>query len=111
MDIVDKFCKYFVTNNGERFLELFSDDAIYFDCLYGAFKGKEEILKFYQRCHREAEGYKFIPKNKIFQGNLFSFEWDFSFILNNNKRVEIEGASFLKILDGNKLYFQGLFYK
>ncbi len=99
MDIIDKFCSYFIENNEDKFLQLFTENAVYIDCLYGKFSGKNKILEFYKRCHKEAHNYKFIPKNKIFTNNLASFEWDFSFIsnmpLSKGEKIEISGASFI----------------
>jgi limonene-1,2-epoxide hydrolase len=108
MDLPDKFCKFFQENNQKEFLELFKEDATYIDCLYGLFKGKKEIAKFLKKCHNEAEHYNFIPKNKIFQNSLISFEWDFSFVskmpLSKDKKITIQGCSFIKT-DNSKISY------
>ncbi len=110
MDIIDKFCKYFQENRKEEFLSLFNVNATYTDCLYGSFHGIEQIARFFERCHREANDYKFIPKNKIFQNNLYSFEWNFSFIsnmpLSSGKTIKIEGCSFLKTEKHKIIYYR-----
>ncbi len=106
MDIIDKFCKYFCENNVDKFLSLFTDNAIYIDCLYGKFSGKDKIKKFYKRCHKEAYNYQFIPKNKIIKEKLAAFEWDFSFISNmpysKGVEIKVKGCSFLNI-QGDKI--------
>jgi len=107
MDIIDKFCHFFVINDPEKFLSLFSENAVYIDCLYGEFRGLKEIEEFYKRCHKEARGYKFIPNSKIFGEGVVSFEWYFSFISNMphamGKKIELTGASFLNLDDKGKI--------
>ncbi len=104
MDIIDKFCRYFVNNNVEKFLSLFTDYPLYNDCLYGLFKGKEEIKNFYLKCHKEASNYHFSPTNKMLYGNTGAFEWDFSFLSNmplaKGKKISLKGCSFLSLEKG-----------
>ena len=110
MDIVDKFCSSFCENNIQKFLSLFSEDAIYFDCLYGKFKGKNEIKNFYIKCHKEASNYQFIPKNKIISGNIAAFEWDFSFTskmpYSMGKIIKVVGCSFLTLKDEKIIFYR-----
>jgi limonene-1,2-epoxide hydrolase len=110
MDIIDKFCKLFCENNVQNFINLFSENAVYIDCLYGKFKGKDEISKFYIRCHNEAYNYQFTPFNKVINGNFCAFEWNFSFIsnmpLSKAKTIKTEGGSFLKILNQKIVYYR-----
>ena len=106
MGLIEKFCKAFENNNEKEWLNLFDEKIEYIDCLYGRFIGKTELLKFYKRCHKEGKNYSFKPKNKLFSKDLFSFEWDFSFILaDNSKKIKIEGCSFLKVNNKNKIIY------
>ncbi len=104
MGIVEEFCKRFCIKDSEKFLELFSDDALYVDSLYGKYTGKDQIKAFHERCHKEAKNYKFIPKNIIFSEGKAAFEWEISFELltpfGKGKKVKAEGASFMEIEDG-----------
>ncbi len=98
------FCKRFCVPNSEAFLELFTEDAIYIDSLYGEYKGKGAIKKFHTRCHEEAKKYVFVPKNIISEGSEIAFEWEFEFTLTTpfakGKRIKVHGSSFMSIDNG-----------
>jgi ketosteroid isomerase-like protein len=108
MDIIDNFCKCFVENNSDKFSALFTENAIYMDCLYGKFSGKSEIMRFYLRCHKEASDYDFVPKNKMLHDNGAAFEWDFSFVsempFSKGKEIKISGCSFIS-MENSKISF------
>ena len=87
------FCKRFCVPNSEAFLELFTEDAIYIDSLYGEYKGKGAIKKFHTRCHEEAKKYVFVPKNIISEGSEIASEWELEFTLTTpfakGKRIKV----------------------
>jgi len=104
MNIAEEFCKRFSKKDTDSFLELFLDDAIYIDSLYGEYKGRDKIREFHKRCHEEAKDYNFIPKNIISQEDKMAFEWELSFTLLTpfapGKRVTVNGCSFISLRDG-----------
>ena len=103
-NIAKIFCERFSNKDSEAFLELFTDDAIYVDSLYGEYKGKEAIRAFHKRCHEEAEDYDFRPKEIISEGDKVAFEWELRFILltpfAKGKRIIVSGCSFINLKAG-----------
>ena len=104
MNIAEEFCKRFSKKDTDSFLELFLNNAIYIDSLYGEYRGKDEIREFHKRCHKEAKNYNFIPKNIISREDKVAFEWELSFILltpfATGKKVTVNGCSFIDLRDG-----------
>ena len=103
-NIANIFCKRFSNKSSQAFLELFTDDAIYIDSLYGEYRGKEAIRKFHKRCHEEAKDYHFRPKNIILQENELAFEWELEFTLltpfAKGKKIAVNGCSFMGLQNG-----------
>ena len=103
-DIAHIFCKRFSNRDSDAFLELFQDDAIYIDSLYGEFRGKEAIRGFHKRCHEEAKDYDFRPKNIISEAGEIAFEWELKFVLltpfAKGKEITVDGSSFMSLQDG-----------
>jgi len=103
-EIVKIFCERFCIPDSEAFTELFTEDAVYIDSLYGEYRGKENIKKFHIRCHEEAKEYVFTPKNIISEKTSQAFEWELEFTLTTpfakGKRIKVCGASFLSVENG-----------
>jgi hypothetical protein len=103
--IIDLFCECFEQDDPGAFADLFIDDAVYVDNLYGAYEGREAIKGFHARCHEEAKTYRFLPMNHLFNNrDMAAFEWQLSFVsmmsLSKNKEITVEGSGFLTLKDG-----------
>ncbi len=105
MFIIDQFCRRFEERDAAAFAEMFTDEAVYVDSLYGAFRGREAIREFHRRCHEEAAEMTFIPVRKaVGSGGLYAFEWSFTFKSLSprckGKTVSLMGAGFLMLENG-----------
>ncbi len=95
------FCEAFSGNDSEAFGELFAEDAVYTDSLYGKYIGRKAIINFHERCHKEATNYRFSPTNVITEKNYVVFEWDFMFTsllpFAKGVQVNLEGCSIITV--------------
>jgi len=103
-EIVKIFCERFSNKDSNKFVELFTDNATYLDSLYGEYKGKDAIIEFHKRCHKEAKDYKFILKNIISEGNRIAFEWELTFVsmtpFSKGKEITVTGSGFITMENG-----------
>lgn len=103
-EIARIFCERFSNKDSDKFIELFTDDAVYLDSLYGEYKGKDAIAEFHKRCHKEAKDYRFIPKNIISEGKRTAFEWELTFVsmthFSKGKEITITGSGFITMENG-----------
>lgn len=105
MEIIEALCRRFEQGDSAAFADLFSEDAVYLDCLYGAYEGREAIRAFHERSHKEAEEYRFLPIDSLYRGSdTAAFEWRFEFISlmpkSMGKKITLKGASFLTLREG-----------
>jgi len=105
MEIINLFCRSFEQGSSDAFADLFTDDALYIDSLYGVYEGREAIKGFHARCHEEAKEYRFSPLSYLSRDNeIAAFEWRLYFVslmpLSTGKKITIEGAGFLTLRDG-----------
>ena len=103
--IIDMFCEHFARDDSDAFAELFTEDAVYVDSLYGTYEGRQAILDFHRRCQKEATNYRFLPKNYFTDNNdMTAFEWQLTFTsmmpLSKNKEITVEGCGFMTLKDG-----------
>ncbi len=107
MKIIEEICQRFEQDNATSFANLFTENATYFDSLYGTYKGRQAIKAFHEKCHKEATAYKFQPVTVIFQDrDHAAFEWNFAFVSlmpqSKGKKITLKGASFVT-LEGGKI--------
>ncbi len=104
METIKVFCKRFEQEDSVVFADLFVEDAVYLDSLYGVCEGREAIRVFHERCHKEAKAYSFQPVKILSDDENASFEWRFAFISllpgSMGKKVTLKGASFLTLKAG-----------
>ena len=111
MEIIKVFCKRFEQEDSVAFADLFVEDAVYLDSLYGACEGREAIRVFHERCHKEARAYSFQPVKILSDDEEnASFEWQFAFISllpgSMGKKVTLKGASFLTLKAGKIVLYR-----
>ncbi len=107
--VIKELCRRFERGDSAAFADLFAEDAVYIDSLYGIYKGRGAIMVFHRKCHEEAEAYKFRPVTILAdEGKNAAFEWEFSFVSlmpsSRGKEITLKGASFLT-LKGEKIVF------
>ena len=111
MEITEMLCRRFEEEDSAAFADLFAEDAVYIDSLYGSYKGRGAIRAFHERCHKEAKEYSFLPLNTLVSGgDMVAFEWSFEFIsilpLSRGKKVALNGASFLTLREGKIISYR-----
>jgi ketosteroid isomerase-like protein len=104
MNIIDRFCTGFERSDSDAFTDMFTEDAMYIDSVYGLCSGRDAIKALHKRCHEEGEKYRFTPILYLFNNHTdAAFEWKFEFIslmpASKGKRITAEGGSFLSLRD------------
>ncbi len=110
-EIIDSFCERFTQADSDAFADLFTENAVYFDSLYGKYKGRQAISDFHHRCQQEATNYRFLPKSYLADNNkMAAFEWQLTFIsmmpLSKNKEITVEGSAFMTLTEGKIISYK-----
>ena len=105
MGIIQELCSRFEYEDSRSFTNLFTEDALYLDSLYGTYEGQDAIMAFHRKCHEEAKDYRFQPVTTLSNGGEnAAFEWNFSFVSlmppSQGKEITLKGASFLTLKEG-----------
>ena len=93
------------SGNGARFAGHFSEDAIYYDYVYGAHKGRADIAHMMQDLfHRDAADYRWEMFDPVFDGEK-GYAWSLSSFRSKipqfeGRRVVIDGISRFLVRDG-----------
>ena len=93
------------SGNGARFAGHFSEDAIYYDYIYGAHKGRTDIAHMMQDLfHRDAADYRWEMFDPVFDGEK-GYAWSLSSFTSKipqfeGRRVVIDGISRFIVRDG-----------
>jgi ketosteroid isomerase-like protein len=93
------------SGDGARFAGHFTEDAIYYDYIYGAHKGRAEIAHMMQNLfHRDAADYRWEMFDPVFDGEK-GYAWSLSSFTSKipqfeGKRVVIDGMSRFMVRDG-----------
>ncbi len=103
--VVKELCRRFEREDSAAFADLFAEDAVYLDSLYGTYEGRGAITAFHRKCHEEAEAYSFRPVTILAdEGKNVAFEWEFSFVSlmpsSRGREISLKGASFLTLRGG-----------
>lgn len=93
------------TGDGERFARHFTEDAIYYDYIYGPHKGRAEIAHMLEHMfHRDADEYRWEMFDPVFENGM-GYAWSLSSFRSTvpqfeGRRVVIDGMSRFLIRDG-----------
>jgi len=93
------------SGDGERFARHFTDDAIYYDYIYGPHKGRAEIAYMMEHMfHRDADEYRWEMFDPVFENGM-GYAWSLSSFRSrvpqfDGQRVVIDGMSRFLIRDG-----------
>jgi ketosteroid isomerase-like protein len=93
------------SGDGARFASHFTEDAIYYDYIYGAHKGRADIAHMMQNLfHRDAADYRWEMFDPVFDGEK-GYAWSLSSFTSKiqqfeAKRVVIDGMSRFIVRDG-----------
>jgi len=103
--VLNEFTRSAESGDGARFAGHFSADAIYYDYIYGAHKGRAEIAHMMQDLfHRDAADYRWEMFDSVFDGNC-GYAWSLSSFTSKipqfaGQHVVIDGISRFIVRDG-----------
>lgn len=91
--------------DGARFASLFTEDAVYHDVFYGAFRGREAIRDMLEnRFHRDAANFRWDFHDPVSDGETgyarYVFSYDSRLPDATGKRGMFEGVSIVRLKDG-----------
>ena len=99
------FCDAVEQRNGKAVAELFTEDGVYHDVFYGAFKGREKIAEMIDDWfHRTARDFRWEMFRPVTDGTMLYAYYTFSYVSTlpeaEGKRVGFDGVSILRLKDG-----------
>ncbi len=91
--------------DGARFASLFTEDAVYHDVFYGAFRGRDAIRDMLEnRFHRDAANFRWDFHDPVSDGKTgyarYVFSYDSRLPDAAGKRGMFEGVSIVRLKDG-----------
>ena len=103
--LLNEFTRSAETGDGARFARHFTEDAIYYDYIYGAHKGRADIAHMMQNLfHRDAAEYRWEMFDSVFDGEK-GYAWSLSSFTSKipqfkGQHVVIDGMSRFLVRDG-----------
>ena len=91
--------------DGKAFAELFTEDGVYHDVFYGAFKGREKIAEMIDDWfHRTARDFRWEMFRPVSDGTMLYAYYTFSYVSTlpeaQGRRVGFDGVSIMRLKDG-----------
>lgn len=104
-DLLERFVSAVQLRNGTAFSELFTPDAVYHDCFYGDFVGREAIaLLIDDWFYRTADDFRWTFHDPVRDSTTlyarFAFSYHSTIEGAPSRRVGFEGVSIMRIKDG-----------
>ncbi len=103
--LLNEFTRSAESGDGTRFARHFTEDAIYYDYIYGAHKGRADIAHMMQNLfHRDAAEYRWEMFDSVFDGEK-GYAWSLSSFTSKipqfkGQHVVIDGMSRFLVRDG-----------
>ena len=99
------FCDAVEQRNGKAFSELFTEDGVYHDVFYGAFRGRQKIAEMIDDWfYRTARDFRWEMFRPVSDGRTLYAYYTFSYVSTlpeaQGKRVGFEGVSIMSLKDG-----------
>jgi ketosteroid isomerase-like protein len=99
------FCDAVERRDGNAFATLFTEDGVYHDVFYGAFKGRAKIAELIEDWfYRTASDFRWDMHAPVSDGETLYARYTFSYRSNlpeaKGARVMFEGVSIMKLRDG-----------
>ena len=103
--LLKEFCSAVERRDGKAFAALFTEDGVYHDVFYGAFKGREKIAEMVNDWfHRTARDFRWEMFRPVSDGSTLYTYYTFSYISllpeAKGKRVGFDGVSIMSLRDG-----------
>ncbi|MBN9087324.1 MAG: nuclear transport factor 2 family protein [Reyranella sp.] len=104
-ELLKEFTSAVEHRDGKRFAALFTEDGVYHDVFYGAFKGREKIAEMIDDWfHRTARDFRWEMFRPVSDGTMLYAYYTFSYVSTlpeaQGKRVGFDGVSILRLSDG-----------
>jgi ketosteroid isomerase-like protein len=104
------FCDAVEQHNGKAFAELFTEDGVYHDVFYGAFKGQPKIAEMIDEVfYRTATDFRWDMHSPVTDGKTLYAHYTFSYRSTlpeaKGARVMFEGVAMMKLRDGKILEY------
>jgi len=92
-------------HDGKRFAALFTEDGVYHDVFYGAFKGREKIAEMIDDWfHRTARDFRWEMFRPVSDGTMLYAYYTFSYVSTlpeaQGRRVGFDGVSIMRLVGG-----------
>ena len=99
------FCDAVEAHNGKAFAELFTEDGVYHDVFYGAFKGRAKIAEMIDDWfYRTATDFRWDMHTPVSDGHTLYARYTFSYRSTlpeaNGARAMFEGVAIMTLRDG-----------
>jgi uncharacterized protein (TIGR02246 family) len=99
------FCEAVERHDGAAFAALFTEDGVYHDVFYGAFKGRAKIAGMIDDVfHRTADDFRWDMHDPVSDGKRLYARYTFSYRSKlpeaNNARAMFEGVAIMTLRDG-----------
>ena len=99
------FCDAVERRDGKAFAALFTEDGVYHDVFYGAFRGREKIAELINDWfYRTASDFRWDTHAPVSDGEMLYARYTFSYRSRlpeaNGARVMFEGVSIMTLRDG-----------
>ena len=99
------FCDAVEQRNGKAFAELFTEDGVYHDVFYGAFKGRAKIAELIDDWfYRTAEDFRWDMHTPVSDGHTLYARYTFSYRSTlpeaQGARAMFEGVAIMQLRDG-----------
>lgn len=103
--LLKAFCSAVERRDGKGFASLFTEDGVYHDVFYGAFKGHAKIAEMIDDWfYRTAHGFRWEMHRPVSDGKMLYAYYTFSYVSKlaeaEGKRVGFEGVSIMTLRDG-----------
>ena len=104
------FCDAVEQHNGKAFAELFTEDGVYHDVFYGAFKGRADIAGMIDDVfYRTATDFRWDMHSPVTDGKTLYAHYTFSYRSTlpeaRGARVMFEGVAMMKLREGKILEY------
>ena len=103
--LLKEFTSTVERRDGKGFAALFTEDGVYHDVFYGAFKGREKIAEMIDDWfHRTARDFRWEMFRPVSDGKTLYAYYTFSYVSTlpeaKGKRVGFDGVSIMRLKDG-----------
>jgi ketosteroid isomerase-like protein len=103
--LLHAFCDAVEARNGKAFAALFTEDGVYHDVFYGAFKGRTKIAEMIDDWfYRTAEDFRWVMHDPVSDGRTLYARYTFSYRSKlpeaKGARAMFEGVAIMQLRDG-----------